>query len=153
MKLKRMVATILVAISMVSSLCIPASAINSDDTSHYYYWSNSVGRYKYTDARKKEDISGVYMHVTNNSLPSGGFYAATFYGSKSTNVTSWASASEYLVNNYKHYVIKSNGTSVSMKNKYVRIRGHYKDTTYSWGDCTIVWSPDTTSQSGLVYLN
>lgn len=64
-----------------------------------------------------------------------------------------ASASEYWINNYTAYVIRANGTSVSQIGKYVRIRGHYSDTTYSWGDCKIAWSPDTTNASNYTYLN
>lgn len=75
------------------------------------------------------------------------------YGTTANNATKFASASEYWINNYTAYVIRANGTSVSQIKKYVRIRGHYSDTTYSWGDCKIAWSPDTTNASNYTYLN
>ncbi len=69
------------------------------------------------------------------------------------NATKKASASEYLINDYNSYVIRANGTNVTQSGKYVRIRGHYSDTTYSWGNAQIAWSPDTAPQSGLISLN
>ena len=63
---------------------------------------------------------------------------------------SWKSNSRY---DYTPTRKKMNATPVSQIGKYVRIRGHYSDTTYSWGDCKIAWSPDTTNASNYTYLN
>lgn len=136
-------------VSLLSCLGLSASAANTTDTYYTYSWSGYNDRYAYTNARVKSNNSGVYVHVVDNSLPYNGFYASTFYGVSSNGATKKGSSSEYRINDYNHYVIRSG----NIKSMYVRIRGHYKDTTYSWGNCTIAWSPDTASQSGLIYLN
>lgn len=141
MKAKRTLALLLAAIMMVSVLAIPASAANSSDTDHTYRWSDSTSRYDYTPGRPKEDSSFVYIKTEKGTLPYNGYYAATQYKSGSTFYA--ASAGEYLINDYWAYTIRPNGTTVSQVGKYVRIRGHYSDRTYTWGDCKIVWSPDT----------
>lgn len=152
MKHKKIFAIILSIIIASSMLTLTASAANTGDTYYTYSWSNG-SRYDYTPARYKYDTTPVYLCVSNSSLPYGGFYASTFYGTKSTAVTTKASASEYYINDYIGHTVKANGTSVSQKNKWVRIRGHYRDTTYSWGDCTIAWSPDTADVYNFSSLN
>lgn len=142
MKVKKTLALLLAAIMMVSALAIPASAANTTDTYYTYQWSDSTSRYDYTPARAKEDSSYVYIKTQEYTLPYNGFYAATQYKSGSTFYA--ASAGEYRINDYVARTIRPNGTGVSQVGKYVRIRGHYSDRTYTWGDCQIAWSPDTT---------
>ena len=91
-------------------------------------------------------VEGIYNSVITSDI-------TRRHGTTANNATKFASASEYWINNYTAYVIRANGTSVSQIKKYVRIRGHYSDTTYSWGDCKIAWSPDTTNASNYTYLN
>ncbi len=152
MKHKRIIAIISSIIIASSMLTLTASAANTGDTYYTYSWSNG-SRYDYTPARYKYDTTPVYQCVINSSLPYGGYYASTFYGYNSSSATNKASASEYLVDDYYGHTIRPNGTSVSQKNKWVRIRGHYRDTTYSWGDCTIAWSPDTANAYNYSSLN
>ncbi len=149
---KKALAIISSVIIATSMLAVSASAANTQDTYYTYTWSNGK-RYDFTPTRYKYDYTPVYLCPINSSLPEGGFYASTFYGTSSSNATNKASASEYLVNSYYGCTIKANGTSVSQKNKWVRIRGHYKNTTYSWGDCTIAWSPDTANAYNYSSLN
>ena len=151
MKIKRLLAVCLAAIMMVSALAIPASAANSSDTYYTYQWSDSTSRYDYTPARLKEDNSYVYIKTQEYTLPYNGYYAATQYRYPNGSTFYSASASEYKINSYTAYVIRPTGTSVTQSGKYVRIRGHYSDTTYSWGDCQIAWSPDTVGS--YTYLN
>lgn len=133
------ISSVIIASSMFA---ISASAANTQDSYYTYTWSGNQ-RFDYTPTRYKQDTSPVYIKVVNDSLPYGGFYAGTYFGTGSSSATRKASASEYLVSNCEAHTIRPNGTSVSQKNKWVRIRGHYSNTTYSWGDCTIAWSPDT----------
>ena len=152
MNFKKLLAIMLTTISLVSALSLSASAANTSDTYYKYTWTNS-SRYDFTPARKKADTSYVYLCAVSDTLPVGGFYASTFYGTSSSSATKKASASEYIVKNYKGYTIRPNGTSVSQKNKWVRIRGHYANTSYTWGDAAIAWSPDTYNQGAYSTLN
>lgn len=152
MKFKKSVSLLFAAIFVISCFSICASAANTSDSVYTYTW-NSNSRYDYTNARKKSNATPTYVKAVYDTLPYNGFYASTYYGTGIYTATKKASASEYLINDYISYVIKPNGTSVTMSRKYVRIRGHYSDTTYSWGNAQIAWSPDTAPQSGLVYLN
>lgn len=152
MRAKRIIATILAALSIASVSSLSASAANTADTYYTYTWSTS--RYDFTPTRQKTNNTPVYLCAINNSLPYQGFYASTFYAFNSyTTASNKASASEYLVNDYNGHTIRANGTSVAQKGKYVRIRGHYACTTYSYGDCTIAWSPDTANASSYSSLN
>ncbi len=151
--IKRKIIAIISSVIIASSmLAVSASAANTQDTYYTYTWSNGA-RYDYTNARYKYDTTPVYLCTINSSLPAGGFYASTFYGTSSSSATNKASAGEYLINDYWGHTIKPNGTSVSQKNKWVRIRGHYSNTNYSWGDCTIAWSPDTAGAYNYSSLN
>ena len=152
MKTKRILAVFFTALSLVSVMSLSASAANTGDTYYTYSWTSN-SRYDYTPTRYKYDTSFVYLRAVSDTLPVGGFYASTFYGTSSSTATKKASASEYIVNNYNGYTIRPNGTSVSQKNKYVRIRGHYTNTNYSWGNATIAWSPDTYNQGAYSTLN
>ena len=152
MKLKKIISLAACTIVFASCMCINVSAANTSDTQTQYVWSSSK-KYDYTNARVKSDNSVVYLHPINESLPYNGFYAGTYYGTGKNNAKNKASKSEYHVGGYSNYVIRSDAATTSLKSMYVRIRGHYKDTTYSYGDCTILWSPDIKYQSGLVYLN
>ncbi len=152
MKFKKSVSLLFAAIFVISCFSICASAANTSDSVYTYTW-NSNSRYDYTNARQKSNSTTVYVNAVYDTLPYNGFYASTYYGTGLYNATKKASASEYLVNDYNSYVIRSNGTNVTLTGKYVRIRGHYSDTTYSWGNAQIAWSPDTAPQSGLIYLN
>ncbi len=149
---KKALAIISSVIIASSMLTISASAANTGDTYYTYSWSNG-SRYDSTPARYKYNNTPVYLCAIDNTLPYGGFYASTFYGTSSSNTPNKASASEYLVNDYLGHTIRANGTSVSQKNKWVCIRGHYKNTTYSWGDCRIAWSPDTANAYNYSSLN
>ncbi len=144
MKLKRLLAVCLAAIMMVSALAIPASAANTSNTYYTYKWSDDTSRYDYTPARPKENSSYVYIKTIESTLPFNGYHTATQYRSAGGSTFYAASASEYLINDYLAHNIRPNGTSVSQVGKYVRIRGHYSDRTYTWGDCQIEWSPDST---------
>lgn len=152
MKPKRLLALLMAVVTVVSVFTISASAANTEDTYYTYTWNN-YSRYDYTPTRNKTNATPVYIKTQEYTLPYNGYYARTLYGTTANNATKFASASEYWINNYTAYVIRANGTSVSQIKKYVRIRGHYSDTTYSWGDCKIAWSPDTTNASNYTYLN
>lgn len=152
MKPKRLVALLMAVVTVVSAFTISASAANTEDTYYTYSWKSN-SRYDYTPTRKKMNATPVYLKTQEYTLPYNGYYAKTLYGTSSQSANLSASASEYWINNYTAYVIRANGTSVSQIGKYVRIRGHYSDTTYSWGDCKIAWSPDTTNASNYTYLN
>jgi len=152
MKPKRLVALLMAVVTVVSVFTISASAANTEDTYYTYSWKSN-SRYDYTPTRKKMNATPVYLKTQEYTLPYNGYYAKTLYGTSSQSANLSASASEYWINNYTAYVIRANGTSVSQIGKYVRIRGHYSDTTYSWGDCKIAWSPDTTNASNYTYLN
>ena len=152
MKPKRLLALLMAVVTVVSVFTISASAANTEDTYYTYSWKSN-SRYDYTPARKKTNATPVYLKTQEYTLPYNGYYAKTLYGTSSQSANLSASASEYWINNYTAYVIRANGTSVSQTGKYVRIRGHYSDTTYSWGDCQIAWSPDTTNASNYTYLN
>jgi hypothetical protein len=152
MKPKRLLALLMAVVTVVSVFTISASAANTEDTYYTYSWKSN-SRYDYTPARKKTNATPVYLKTQEYTLPYNGYYAKTLYGTGSQSANRSASASEYWINNYTAYVIRANGTSVSQTGKYVRIRGHYSDTTYSWGDCKIAWSPDTTNASNYTYLN
>lgn len=152
MKPKRLLALLMVVVTVVSVFTISASAANTEDTYYTYSWKSN-SRYDYTPTRKKTNATPVYLKTQEYTLPYNGYYAKTLYGTGSQSANLSASASEYWINNYTAYVIRANGTSVSQTGKYVRIRGHYSDTTYSWGDCQIAWSPDTTNASNYTYLN
>ena len=152
MKPKRLVALLMAVVTVVSVFTISASAANTEDTYYTYSWKSN-SRYDYTPTRKKINATPVYLKTQEYTLPYNGYYAKTLYGTSSQSANLSASASEYWINNYTAYVIRANGTSVSQIGKYVRIRGHYSDTTYSWGDCKIAWSPDTTNASNYTYLN
>lgn len=152
MKPKRLLALLMVVVTVVSVFTISASAANTEDTYYTYSWKSN-SRYDYTPTRKKTNATPVYLKTQEYTLPYNGYYAKTLYGTSSQSANLSASASEYWINNYTAYVIRANGTSVSQTGKYVRIRGHYSDTTYSWGDCQIAWSPDTTNASNYTYLN
>lgn len=153
MKTKSFLATCLATLAIASVMVIPASAANTSDTPHKYQWSNTTSRYDYTPARHKENATPVYIKTQAYTLPYGGYYAGTYYGTSTTNAYNRASASEYWIGNYTAYTIRANGTSIPQAGKYVRIRGHYADTTYTWGDCTIAWSPDTTNPANYTSLN
>lgn len=152
MKPKRLLALLMAVVTVVSVFTISASAANTEDTYYTYSWKSN-SRYDYTPTRKKMNATPVYLKTQEYTLPYNGYYAKTLYGTSSQSANLSASASEYWINNYTAYVIRANGTSVSQIGKYVRIRGHYSDTTYSWGDCKIAWSPDTTNASNYTYLN
>lgn len=152
MKPKRLLALLMAVVAVVSVFTISASAANTEDTYYTYSWKSN-SRYDYTPTRNKTNATPVYIKTQEYTLPYNGYYARTLYGTTADNATKFASASEYWINNYTAYVIRANGTSVSQIKKYVRIRGHYSDTTYSWGDCKIAWSPDTTNASNYTYLN
>ena len=152
MKPKRLLALLMAVVTVVSVFTISASAANTEDTYYTYSWKRN-SRYDYTPTRKKMNATPVYLKTQEYTLPYNGYYAKTLYGTSSQSANLSASASEYWINNYTAYVIRANGTSVSQIGKYVRIRGHYSDTTYSWGDCKIAWSPDTTNASNYTYLN
>lgn len=152
MKPKRLLALLMAVVTVVSVFTISASAANTEDTYYTYSWKSN-SRYDYTPTRKKMNATPVYLKTQEYTLPYNGYYAKTLYGTGSQSANRSASASEYWINNYTAYVIRANGTSVSQTGKYVRIRGHYSDTTYSWGDCKIAWSPDTTNASNYTYLN
>lgn len=152
MKIKKTISILLALLAIVSCLSICASAANTGDSVYTYTW-NSNSRYDYTNARKKSNATYTYVKAVYDTLPYNGFYASTYYGTGVYAATKKASASEYLINDYNPYVIRPNRTSVTMSGKYVRIRGHYSDITYSWGNAQIAWSPDTAPQSGLIYLN
>lgn len=149
---KRLLALLMAVVTVVSVFTISASAANTEDTYYTYSWKSN-SRYDYTPTRKKMNATPVYLKTQEYTLPYNGYYAKTLYGTSSQSANLSASASEYWINNYTAYVIRANGTSVSQIGKYVRIRGHYSDTTYSWGDCKIAWSPDTTNASNYTYLN
>ena len=151
MKPKRLLALLMAVVTVVSVFTISASAANTEDTYYTYSWKSN-SRYDYTPTRKKMNATPVYLKTQEYTLPYNGYYAKTLYGTSSQSANLSASASEYWINNYTAYVIRANGTSVSQIGKYVRIRGHYSDTTYSWGDCKIAWSPDTTNASNYTYL-
>ena len=153
-KMKKVLAVMVVAATMATGMCsITASAGNTTDTEFKFEWSNSGGRFDYTPYRYKEDNTYVYIKTVANTLPYNGYYAKTLYRNSGSNISYSASASEYRINNYTAYTIRSDAVLGSMTGKYVRIRGHYKDTTYSWGDVTILWSPDTANQSNYPTLN
>lgn len=152
MKPKRLLALLMAVVTVVSVFTISASAANTEDTYYTYSWKSN-SRYDYTPTRKKMNATPVYLKTQEYTLPYNGYYAKTLYGTSSQSANLSASASEYWINNYTAYVIRANGTSVPQTGKYVRIRGHYSDTTYSWGDCKIAWSPDTTNASNYTYLN
>ena len=152
MKPKRLLALLMAVVTVVSVFTISASAANTEDTYYTYSWKSN-SRYDYTPTRKKMNATPVYLKTQEYTLPYNGYYAKTLYGTSSQSANLSASASEYWINNYTAYVIRANGTSVSQTGKHVRIRGHYSDTTYSWGDCKIAWSPDTTNASNYTYLN
>ena len=152
MKPKKLLALLMAVVTVVSVFTISASAANTEDTYYTYSWKSN-SRYDYTPTRKKTNATPVYLKTQEYTLPYNGYYAKTLYGTGSQSANLSASASEYWINNYTAYVIRANGTSVSQTGKYVRIRGHYSDTTYSWGDCQIAWSPDTTNASNYTYLN
>lgn len=152
MKPKRLLALLMAVVTVVSVFTISASAANTEDTYYTYSWKSN-SRYDYTPTRKKTNATPVYLKTQEYTLPYNGYYAKTLYGTSSQSANLSASASEYWINNYTAYVIRANGTSVSQTGKHVRIRGHYSDTTYSWGDCQIAWSPDTTNASNYTYLN
>lgn len=152
MKIKKTLAILLAALSIASVSSLSASAANTVDSHYTYTWSGNQ-RYDYTPARQKADSSPVYICAINNSLPASGFYAGTYYNNSESLSKKRASKGEYLVNDYAGHTIKSNAVSFSLKGKYVRIRGHYSNTNYSWGDCTIAWSPDTYNASGYSSLN
>ena len=152
MKPKRLLALLMAVVTVVSVFTISASAANTEDTYYTYSWKSN-SRYDYTPTRKKMNATPVYLKTQEYTLPYNGYYAKTLYGTGSQSANRSASASEYWINNYTAYVIRANGTSVSQTGKYVRIRCHYSDTTYSWGDCQIAWSPDTTNASNYTYLN
>ena len=139
---------------MVSVLVIPVSAANTSDTKYKYEWTSSA-RYDYTPPRKKTNSTPVYIKTVEYTLPYGGYYVRTFYGPTSTNASSPASLEEYWIGNYTAYTIRSNAASKDTEwdNTYIRIRGHYTETAYSWGDCTTLWSPDTANASQYVSLN
>jgi ABC-type oligopeptide transport system substrate-binding subunit len=152
MSKKRFMSLLFCAVLALSCLSCTVSAANTSDSIYTYTW-NSNSRIDYTNARKKQNATKVYIHAVENTLPYNGFYASTYYGTGLYTATNKASASEYKINSYGHFVIRPNGTSVNQSGKYVRIRGHYTDTKYSWGDAQIAWSPDTAPQSGLINLN
>ncbi len=152
MKLTKLISLLLGILMIVSCLSICTSAANTSDSVYTYTW-NANSRYDYTNARQKKNATTVYVNAVYDTLPYNGFYASTYYGTGLYTANKKASASEYLINDYNSYVIRANGTNVTQSGKYVRIRGHYSDTTYSWGNAQIAWSPDTAPQSGLIYLN
>lgn len=138
----------------VSLMAVPASAANTSDIEYKYKWTSS-SRVDYTDPAQKEDSTAVYIKNIPYTLPYNGYYVKTYYGSSENTVTSPASKTEYYLNDYIAHIIKSNNvaTGTNMAGKYVRIRGIYTDKTYSWGDCTIYWSPDTANESRYASLN
>ena len=129
MKPKRLLALLMAVVTVVSVFTISASAANTEDTYYTYSWKSN-SRYDYTPTRKKMNATPVYLKTQEYTLPYNGYYAKTLYGTSSQSANLSASASEYWINNYTAYVIRANGTSVSQIGKYVRIRGHYSDTTY-----------------------
>lgn len=152
MKPKRLLALLMAVVTVVSVFTISASAANTDDTYYIYNWTSS-SRYDCTGARKKDNTSPVYIKTQEYTLPYNGYYARTLYGTKMDNATNFASAHEYWINDYVAYVIRADGTKVSQSGKFVRIRGHYDDATYSWGNCQIAWSPDTQNYNSYPVLN
>lgn len=152
MKPKRLLALLMAVVAVVSVFTISASAANTKDTYYTYAWQNN-SRYDYTPARPKEDATPVYIKTQEYTLPYNGFYAATKYGTTKDTAILDASASEYWINDYVAYIIRSNAVKGSIAGRYARIRGHYSDTTYSWGDCKIAWSPDTLNASNYPSLN
>ena len=152
--LKKIAACVVAVTSLAVGVgSLNVSAANTTDATFTFEWSNDTSRYDYTGWRLKSDSTYVYMKTVENTLPYNGFYVRTQYRYPGETVAYSASASQYLVNDYVAYVIRPNGTTVSQINKYVRIRGYYSDTTYTWGDATIKWSPDTANQNNYVRLN
>lgn len=155
MRFKGLLTTLAAAVLAVSICAIPANAASPDtsDTTWKYTWSDSAGRYQYTPTRQKGNTTPVYIKTVEYTLPYNGYYASTYYGYSASGATYKASTGEYWIGNYTPYTIRANATSVSQADKYVRIRGHYTDKTYTWGDCTIKWSPDTANPSKYASLN
>lgn len=152
MKIKKIVAMLLVTISLVSTFAMSASAANTTDEYLTFSWTSS-DRYDYTSWRTKEDTTRTYIKTQASTLPYNGYYVQTEY----KYLTFWtkdASASSYLINDYVAYTISADSVGDSnMSGKTIRIVGNYKDTTYTWGDVTIAWSPDTSNQSAYTVLN
>jgi hypothetical protein len=152
MKAKKAIMLIFTLAILISTLAVPASAANSNDTTYTYNWSG-YQRYDYTPARYKTDNTYVYIKNQYGTLPLNGYYVSTFYGTSSTAVTNKASADQYLLNDYSSHTIRPTGTYVPQANKYVKIRGYYPLSSYSWGNSTIAWSPDTSNQWNYPSLN
>ena len=142
-------------ILLLSAMALPASAANTTDTQYLYEWSDSTSRYDYTPERVKQDDSPIYIKTVYETLPHGGYYAMAMYKMTPTEaVTRYqASRGEYLINDYAAYIINTDNVSQNLTGKFALIRGHYKNTTYTWGDCTILWSPDTANASAYPSLN
>lgn len=151
MKVKRFMLVCLVVAMLVSALTVPASAANTQDTYYLYQWEGSK-QVDFTPGRVKQDSSPTYIKASYETLPIGGFWAGTYYGSSEDTATSnQASASDYLIDDYLAYTIRANAARESVVNKYVAIRGRYS--AYSWGNCTVAWSPDTANPSAYPSLN
>lgn len=147
-KVKRMLGLCLACVLMVSVIALPASAANTDDTKFTYEWNDDSfpqSRYDYTPERIKQEDSPVYIKTVEYTLPYGGYYAMAMYkaDSSASSPRQLASRSEYLIADYAAYIINTDNVGSSLAGKYALLRGHYSDRTYSWGNCTIKWSPDT----------
>ncbi len=154
---KKFLSSLLIIAVLCVAVALPASAstlANTGDTYYEFYWKDNNSRYDYTTVRQKGDNTPVYLCAQLYTLPYNGFWAKTFQGTTSGSVGAAASKDEYLVNDYEGHTIRSNALEgVNMAGRHVKIRGHYRDTTYSWGSCEIAWSPDTYNASQYSSLN
>lgn len=141
MKVKRLAIATLAMAMLISVFAIPASASNSADTYYTYEWSDKTSRFDYTPSREKYNITPIYIKNQQGTLPYGGYYIRSMYGPTSSNVNQYGSTSKYLNDCDGHKIANNLGTLSSMS--FARIQGNYKNTTYTWGNTKIAWSPDT----------
>lgn len=165
---KRILALLCAVVMCLSVFAVSASAAPRDDgpgtavplydgpgtqDSYYTYkWSDSTSRYDYCNARTKYSTYPIYVRTEYSTLPYNGYYVKPYYGttdsSAKANPATWT---EYKINDYLAHTVnpaKDIVSPVNLINKYVCLRGHYTNTTYSWGDCKIAWSPDTNTNTG-----
>lgn len=154
MKIRRFVSALLAVCLLLSTVSLTAMAKDNVDTKYKFYFSDEEGRIDHSTPRAKEDTSPIYFRTEYGTLPYKGYCISAYsYWPSSTTHPSWqAYSSTYLINDYREYLLRCDLQQVH-ETCLIILQGEYPFTTYSWGDVTIWWSPDSVDTGGLVTLD
>ena len=137
LKVKKILAVVLVLCLAFSVAALPASA-GTTDKEHTFAWSGNLRTTRVRTVYKKDNNTATYFRTENNSMPVYGYYMKTTIGGSA--LSSQVSSSGYFL--ITTYGGKTIAHDTAAKGLHAGLEAHYPLSHYSWGNVTVAWSED-----------